>query len=109
VVSITVVVTGLLRYGAVDLVVDAAGFRAGPNTLPRAALGVAAPLDPAQAKALCGPRADARARLVIRGYVPAGVRVDVVDPADQVPYWYVSTRHPHELAAALNALRADAG
>jgi hypothetical protein len=103
------VVTGLLRYGAVDLVVDASGFRAGPHSLPRTALGTAAPLDVAQAKALCGPRADARALLVIRGYVPAGVRVDVVDPGNPAPYWYVSTRRPHELAAALNAVRQHAG
>ncbi|HEX3826651.1 MAG TPA: DUF3093 domain-containing protein [Sporichthyaceae bacterium] len=102
------VVTGLLRYGAIDLVVDVSGFRAGPHSLPRAALGAAAPLDVAQARALCGPRADARALLMIRGYVPAGVRLDVLDPGNPAPYWYVSSRHPHELAAALNAVRHPA-
>jgi hypothetical protein len=37
--------------------------------------------------------------------VPAGVRAEVVDPADRTPYWFVATRHPHELAAAIEAAR----
>lgn len=103
--SVMLVVWGLLSYGGLMLVVDAEGFRAGRTRLPRGAMGQAWPLEPDQAKALRGPRADARARLVLRGYVPAAVRLDVADPRDRAPYWYVSTRKPVELATALNRVR----
>jgi hypothetical protein len=102
------VVVGLLRYGALELLVEAERFRAGRLTLPYSVMGPVAPLDAGQAHALRGPRADARARLVLRGYVAAAVRIDVLDPLDPAPYWYVSTRRPHELAAALNAARERA-
>jgi len=87
------------------VVVDEAGLHTQGQVLPRAAIGPAAPLDREQARALCGPRADARAALLIRGYVPTGVRVDVADPREPAPYWFVSSRRPHELAAALNSVR----
>jgi hypothetical protein len=99
------VVIGLLRYGALELVVGTERFRAGRLTLPYSVIGSVAPLDAGQAHALRGPRADARARLVLRGYVHTAVRIDVFEPSDPAPYWYVSTRRPHELAAALIAAR----
>jgi hypothetical protein len=103
--SVMITVVGLLRYGAVEVLVDDVGLHTQGQVLPHAAIGAAAPLDREQARALCGPRADARAPLLIRGYVPTGVRVDVTDPRDPAPYWFVSSRHPHELAAALNSVR----
>jgi hypothetical protein len=33
------------------------------------------------------------------------VRVPITDAADPSPYWPVSTRHPNELAAAINGSR----
>jgi hypothetical protein len=102
-ISTAAVVAGLLTYGALDLRVDPDGFRAGRHVLPTAALGTAWPLEPDQAWALRGPRADARATVVLRGYIRPAVRVDVTDGS--VPYWYVSTRRPLELAAALNRVR----
>ncbi len=107
IVSVTIVIWGLLSYGRLELVVDSAGFRAGSAQLPRTALGPAWPLEPDQARALRGPRADARARLVLRGYLSAAVRLDVIDPTLGTPYWYVSTRRPIELAAALNQVREN--
>lgn len=107
-VSVAAVAAGLLRYGSVNLEVTADRFRAGRAWLPLPFVGAVYPLDAGQARALRGPRADARAHLVLRGYVPAAVRVDVSDPADPTPYWYVSTRRPHELAAALAAARDGA-
>lgn len=103
---VAAVAAGLLRYGAVEITVDDDGLRAHGHHLPAPALGDAHPLDADQARALRGPRADARARIVLRGYVATAVRVDVIDPASRAPYWYVSTRRPHELAAALTAARA---
>lgn len=102
-VSVAAVVAALLAYGAVDIRVEPDGLRVGKDLLPTASLGPAWPLEPDQAWALRGPRADARARLVLRAYVRPAVRVDVTDGS--VPYWYVSTRRPLELAAALNRVR----
>jgi hypothetical protein len=95
----------LLGYGAVDLVIDDSRFRAGPESVELRYIGAVSPLDADQARLLRGVRADARAPLVLRGYLPLAVRVDVQDPAQPVPYWYVSTRRPHALAAALRAAR----
>lgn len=91
----------LAAYAA-EVVVDADGLRAGRATLPWWALGEVSPLDRAQAAQLRGPGADPRSYLLLRGYVPVAVRVDVDDQADPTPYWYVSTRRPAQLAAALS-------
>jgi len=93
----------LLAYGAVRVHVGPDGLAAGGARLPLRAIGEVRPLGAAAARALRGPRADARAHLLLRGYVPTAVQVQVVDPADPTPYWYVSTRRPAELAAALTA------
>jgi len=98
----------LLAYGAVRVRVDTDGLTAGGARLPTAAVGEVRPLGADAAWALRGPRADARAYLLLRGYVSTAVQVQVVDPADPTPYWYVSTRHPAALAAALVAAREHA-
>lgn len=48
---------------------------------------------------------DARAWLLIRAWVRDVVRLEIVDPADPVPYWLLSTRRPNELVAALEQAR----
>ena len=105
----TVIIGGtvwsLIAYGNVRVRVGADRFMAGSAWLPLTAVGAVYPLDAGQARALRGPRADARAHLVLRAYVPEAVRVDVDDANDPTPYWYVSTRHPRELAATLSAAR----
>jgi hypothetical protein len=102
---IAAVVWLLVNYGAVDLVIDDTQFRAGPESVDLRWVGTVSPLDVEQARQLRGVRADARAPLVLRGYLPLAVRVDVADPDRPVPYWYVSTRQPQALAAALRAAR----
>lgn len=66
-------------------------------------------LDAAEAFAWRTRRAGPRVRLVMRGYLPEAVRVEVADPALLVPYVYLSTRRPAELAGALAAARAGSG
>lgn len=46
-----------------------------------------------------------RAWLLIRGGVKDVVRVPVSDPDDPTPYWLLSTRSAHALAAAINDAR----
>jgi hypothetical protein len=48
-----------------------------------------------------GTKLDARAWLVIRGWVDPVVKVTLNDPRDPAPYWLVSSREPDKLAAAL--------
>jgi hypothetical protein len=48
-----------------------------------------------------GTRLDARAWLMLRGWISGVVRIEITDDADPTPYWLVSTRRPEELAAAL--------
>jgi hypothetical protein len=55
----------------------------------------------ADAVAERGTRLDARAWLVLRGWISGVVRIEIADDADPTPYWLVSTRRPEELAAAL--------
>jgi hypothetical protein len=95
----------LLAYGAVRVQVDADGLTAGDARLPLSAVGEVRPLGRDAARALLGPRADARAHVLLRGYVPTAVQVQVVASDDPTPYWYVSTRHPRRLAAALQTAR----
>lgn len=80
-------------------------LQAGRARLPLSAAGLVVPLDAEQARRLRGPEADPAAYTLIRGWVPTGVRVDVNDPGDPTPYWYVSTRRPEALASALEAAR----
>jgi hypothetical protein len=94
------VAAGLTIYAA-EIVVTADGLAAGRAHLPWSAVGRVRPLSPTEALALRGRDADVRAFLLLRAYVPTAVVVEVTDPADPTPYWFVSTRHPEALAAAL--------
>lgn len=76
-------------------------LQAGTSRVPLAALADVAGLTAGQWREALGPALDARAHLVIRGWVSTGVRVAVEDARDPVPYWLVSSRHPDALTAAL--------
>lgn len=78
-------------------------LRAGAAHIPVSLLGSARTLDRAQARAELGPLLDARAYVCLRSWVGTAVRVEVSDPQDPTPYWLVSTRHPEQLVAALQA------
>lgn len=47
----------------------------------------------------------ADAWLLIRGWIPDVVRVELDDPDDPTPYWIISSRRADELAAAITAAR----
>ena len=59
-------------------------------------------LDEEQTTALRGPKADPAAFMVIRPFLPVSVYVAVRGE----PYWLIGTRHPAELAAALETARS---
>jgi hypothetical protein len=104
-VAIPVIAAVALAVGlpawTMHVVVDERGLSVGRACLPWSAIGAVEFLDAESAAALRSRDADPRAYLALRGYVATAVRVAVDDAADPTPYWYVSTRHPARLAAAL--------
>jgi Protein of unknown function (DUF3093) len=100
---------GLLTWGGRRIEVAGGELRTGRHTrLPLAQCGPASVLDAEQTRALRGPRADPAAVLLARPYLPRSVYIPVHDPAGSVPYWLIGTRHPEELAAAIEAARPAA-
>ncbi|MER7107470.1 DUF3093 domain-containing protein [Streptomyces sp. NPDC000229] len=95
-------------YGSARIRVVAGSLVAGDARIPVSALGEPEVLDAEEARAWRTYKADTRAFMLMRGYIPAAVRVEVTDPADPTPYVYLSTRDPEALAAALSAVRAQA-
>jgi hypothetical protein len=92
-------------YGSARIRVVAGSLVAGKARIPLEALGEAVVLDPAETVAWRSYKADPRAFMLLRSYVPTAVKVEVTDPADPTPYVYLSTRSPQRLAEALSALR----
>ncbi|GHC53399.1 membrane protein [Streptomyces cinnamoneus] len=93
-------------YGSVRIRVVGDSLVAGDAKIPVGALGAPEVLDAEEARAWRTHKADTRAFMLLRGYVPTAVRIEVTDPADPTPYLYLSTRSPERLAAALTAVRA---
>ena len=135
-VAIYVVLTGalaatLMSWGRPAVVVSEGELRAGPARLALAAVGEVSALDEAQTRSLRGPRGNPAAFLLTRPYLRRAVyvevarpgaesrqprrrlrgfrpRAEVPSPVADSPYWLVGTRHPAELAAAINGARAAA-
>jgi len=93
----------VVAYGRVGVRVHDGYLEAGPARLPLTALGAATALDAEEARRLRTTEADARAFMLLRGYVRTAVRVDVTDPEDPTPYLYLSTRRPEKLVKVLSA------
>jgi len=106
----TAVVAGfLLSWGAASIEVANGVLRAGSATLPLSRAGDVVPLDEKQAAQLLGPRGDPAAHLMLRPYLKRAVYIALADPSDGVPYWLVATRHPAELATAIERSRQTVG
>ncbi|MFE6601151.1 DUF3093 domain-containing protein [Streptomyces albidoflavus] len=96
---------GLSTYGSAQIRVVGDALVAGDARIPLSALGAAEPLDAEETVAWRSHKADPRAFMLLRSYIPTAVRVEVTDPADPTPYVYLSTRDPERLAAALSPVR----
>ncbi|MDQ0793464.1 DUF3093 domain-containing protein [Streptomyces sp. B1I3] len=93
-------------YGSARIRVVSGALVAGDARIPLEALGDAEVLDRDEARAWRSYKADPRAFMVLRSYVPTAVRVRITDPADPTPYVYLSTREPQALVAALAGVPA---
>jgi hypothetical protein len=103
-------VTGfLLAWGAATVEVADGALRAGGATLQLGEISEVVALDEKQAALLRGPRADPAARLMLRPYLKRAVYIALADPGSEVPYWLVATRHPQELATAIERGRQTVG
>jgi Protein of unknown function (DUF3093) len=99
----------LLAWGNTAIEVTGGRLRAGGAALPLSAVGEVVSLDEKQAALLRGPRADPAARLMLRPYLKRAVYIRLADPGSGVPYWLVATRHPDELATAIERQRQAVG
>lgn len=99
----------LLAWGAATVEVADGALRVGRATLPLGEISEVVALDEKQAALLRGPRADPAARLMLRPYLKRAVYIALADPGSEVPYWLVATRHPQELATAIERGRQTVG
>jgi len=100
-----VIAASLVLLAPVVTVADGV-LTAGRARIPVAQLGPVEVLGEGSLREAIGPGADARAYLMVRGYIHGGIKVGVNDPADPTPYWVVTSRKPQTLSAAIEAARA---
>lgn len=103
------VIGAVLLAGSIMITVDGSGLKVGRAWVEHRFIAGCRPLDAEQTRARRGPGADARAFLVLKPYLRDTVEVELADPADRVPYWLISSRHPERLADALIKAAAEPG
>lgn len=96
-------IVAILLISTPTVVVTETELRAGRARLPLRVVRAAEAFEGAEATRQRGPALDARAWLLIRGWIGPVVRVDLDDPDDPVPYWLLSSRRPDRLVTALLA------
>jgi Protein of unknown function (DUF3093) len=104
-----IIVAALLYAGCVGILILASptiavtdlALVAGRATLPLGLAGNVESFHEPEATRERGPTLDARAWLLIRGWIGPVVKVGINDPSDPTPYWLLSSRHPEKLAAAI--------
>jgi len=100
-----IILSVLLARTSTEIRVEDGTLRAGAAQIPIRCLGPARALDAEESRQVRGPRSDPAGFHLIRGWVPAGVQAEVVDPDDPTPYWFVASRDPVALAAAIEGSR----
>ena len=103
-----IVTVFLVHWSLATIEVTGNVLRAGRDTLALSEAGEVVALNEKQAVQLRGPRADPAAHMLLRPYLSRAVYIALAEP-EGVPYWLIATRHPDELAAAIERARqADA-
>lgn len=78
--------------------------------LPMACVGEVAVLDSMQTREVRNRRTEALNFVMVKTWAASeSVLIKVTDPDDPHPAWLISTRHPGELTAAINARATSAG
>lgn len=94
-------IVGFLLWSAPLITIDDKELHAGSARLPIAIIGEVTTFDGTEATLERGQRLDARAWLMIRGWVSPVVRLEVLDESDPTPYWLLSSRTPELVAEAI--------
>jgi hypothetical protein len=108
IIACAVAAAGLFALSRIRVSVAAAQLLVDDARLPVAFIGVVEVIDLEARRELLGVEADPLAFVIQRPWIRGGVRVDLDDPNDPTPYWYVSSRRPRQLAAALLEARNTA-
>lgn len=95
----------LLLWGRSSVEVSDGILRTGTARLPLSQAGRVQALDEEQTRQLRGPQADPAAMLRVRAYLRRAVFIEITGEDPAVPYWLVGTRHPEELAGAIERSR----
>jgi hypothetical protein len=95
----------LIALGLGTVEISDGALHAGHAELPLTAVSEVVSLDEKQTTLLRGPRADPAAHLYSRPYLKESVYLAV----EAGPYWLIGTRHPAELAAAIERCRVRTG
>jgi hypothetical protein len=98
-------IVGMLIASSATIRVTKTELIAGRASIPLEFTGEAQGFDGDDATLERGRHLDARAWLLIRGWVKPVVKVPVLDVSDPAPYWLVSTRNPDRLVRVLNEAR----
>ena len=80
-------------------------FVAGKARVPLSVVGEVTGWSHDDARLERGQRLDARAYLLIRGWIDPVVRIQLVDEHDPTPYWLVSSRRPADVIDAISEAR----
>ncbi len=97
---------GVLIATSPVIEVSSEQLTAGRARLPVAFIGEVTGHSGEEATLQRGQKLDARAWLMIRGWVSPVVRIEVSDTKDPTPYWLVSTRQPAAMVAAIAEAKA---
>jgi hypothetical protein len=101
VIAAMLAMAGVWALSRIRIAVDDEELRVDDARIPRSFIDKVTVLDASSRRDLLGQDADPLAFVIQRPWIPGGVRIDLVDPDDPTPYWFVSSRHPDDLAAAL--------
>ena len=101
------VAVGIFASAATTIAVTPDRLLIGRAEIDHRYIGACRALDAEETRRRSGVEADARAHLVLRPYLPLAVEITLADPADPVPYWLVSSRHPSALADAIESARHE--
>ncbi|WP_459793256.1 DUF3093 domain-containing protein [Arthrobacter sp. AD-310] len=97
-----VIIAVLLVLSTPTIVVTGDALTVGRATIERKFIGAVEQFRGSEATAERGTRLNGLAYLCIRGWIDPVVKLEIIDPADNTPYWLTSTRRPDELTAALS-------
>lgn len=96
----------LIARSAVRILVTEDGLRAGRAFLEWEFAGRVLALDADQARTARGPQGDPSAHLLLRpGVGPGAVVLELRDPEDPHHTWLIASRHPRQLASAIESAR----